>query len=49
MVVVVDFHCVVISCEDLARRSVQRGAADAIGSGGVQRVWATAKIYLSIY
>jgi len=32
------FRCGIISCE-IARRGVQRGAAEASGSGGVQRVW----------
>ena len=39
MAVVVGFHCDVINSE-LVRRCVQRGAAEARGSGGVQRVWA---------
>jgi len=39
MAVVVSFYCDIISYE-LARRGVRRGAAEASGSGGVQRVWA---------
>jgi len=38
MAVRVGFRCEVISCE-LVRRGVRRGAAEASGSGGVQRVW----------
>jgi len=38
VVVVLDFHCYVTSCE-LARRSLRRGAAENNGSGEVQRVW----------
>ena len=37
MAVVVGFHCDFISCE-LAQRGVRRGAAEASGSGGVQRM-----------
>ena len=39
MDVVVGFHRDVINCE-LARRDVRRGAAEASGSCGVERVWA---------
>jgi len=39
MAVVVGFHRDVINCE-LARRDVRRGAAEASGSCGVERVWA---------
>jgi len=39
MAVVVDFHSDVISCQ-LARLYVRRDAAEASGSGEVQRVWA---------
>jgi len=37
--VVVGSHCDVIGCQ-LARRGVRRGAVEASGSDGVQRVWA---------
>jgi len=37
MAVIVGFYCHVISCA-LTRRGVQHGAAEASGSGGVQRV-----------
>jgi len=36
IIVLVGFHCVVISCE-LERRRVRRGAAEASRSGGVYR------------
>jgi len=39
MAVVVGFRCDVISCR-LVRRGVRLGAAKAIGSDGVQRMWA---------
>ena len=39
MVVVVGFHCDIISCE-LARRGLRRGATEASGSDVVYRVWA---------
>jgi len=45
MVVVVGFHCDVISCE-LARRGRLRGAAEISGSGGVLRIgtWYNASV-----
>jgi len=33
------FYCHLVSCP-LARRCVQRGAAEASGSGGIQHIWA---------
>jgi len=39
IIVTLSRHCHVISCQ-LARLEVRRGAAEAGGSGGVQRVWA---------